>query len=178
MTQHPVVIVPGLGGSGPAHWQTLWESLLPTSTRIEMADWEDPDPATWVAALDAAVGRCAAPPILVAHSLGCAVVARWAQSHARQIERALLVSPSDVDSPAHTPDVVRAFAPMPLARLPFRSTVVASTDDPYVAIERARHFAAAWGGELVTLERAGHINADSGLGSWPAGLALIEDAAA
>jgi len=34
--------------------------------------------------------------------------------------------------------------------------------------------AAAWGSQIVTLAAAGHINADSGLGDWPEGLALLD----
>ena len=58
---------------------------------------------------------------------------------------------------------------MPLARLPFPATVIASSDDPYVTLARARAFAAAWGAAFVDAGALGHINAASGLGDWPAG---------
>jgi hypothetical protein len=64
---------------------------------------------------------------------------------------------------------------MPLQRLPFRSIVVASTDDPYVTLERARAFAEAWGSRIVTVHGAGHINSASGLGHWPSGFALLQE---
>ena len=64
---------------------------------------------------------------------------------------------------------------MPLDRLPFPSIVVASTDDPYVTLERARQFAERWGSRLVTVADAGHINGQSGLGDWPAGFALLQE---
>ncbi|MNR61323.1 hypothetical protein D3C85_1830500 [compost metagenome] len=51
--------------------------------------------------------------------------------------------------------------------------VVASDDDPYCALERARMFAADWGSRLVVVHGAGHINADSGLDDWPQGLKLL-----
>ena len=63
---------------------------------------------------------------------------------------------------------------MPLEPLRFPSIVVASDDDPYATADRARHFAARWGSELVMLSGAGHINSASGLGRWPAGRALLE----
>jgi predicted alpha/beta hydrolase family esterase len=66
------------------------------------------------------------------------------------------------------------FAPIPLAPLPFPSIVVTSADDPYARPGRARHFARCWGGELVELGAAGHINAAAGFGPWPAGAALLE----
>jgi predicted alpha/beta hydrolase family esterase len=80
-----------------------------------------------------------------------------------------------VDSPAHTPDEVRSFSPIPLVRFPFPSVVVASTDDPYSTTDRAGLFARAWGSRLVTLVRAGHINADAGFGEWPEGRALLTE---
>jgi predicted alpha/beta hydrolase family esterase len=81
----------------------------------------------------------------------------------------LLVAPADVDSAAHTPPETRGFAPMPLARLPFPATVIASRDDAYVTLARARQFARAWGAAFVDAGAIGHINAASGLGDWPAG---------
>ena len=62
---------------------------------------------------------------------------------------------------------------MPMARLSFASVVVASTDDPFAALARATAFAAAWGSRLVTLDRAGHINADAGFGPWLEGRTLL-----
>ncbi|MFJ0814662.1 alpha/beta hydrolase, partial [Bordetella bronchiseptica] len=53
---------------------------------------------------------------------------------------------------------------------PYQSVVIASDDDPYCRLERARQFAQDWGSRLVVLQGAGHINADSQLGAWPQGL--------
>jgi hypothetical protein len=64
---------------------------------------------------------------------------------------------------------------MPMMRLPFPSIVVASTDDPFVSLDRATAFSTAWGSRLVVLERAGHINADSGHGPWPEGRRLLDE---
>lgn len=48
------VMVPGIGGSGPEHWQSHWESLYPNTLRIEPNSWDEPDLADWFAALDRA----------------------------------------------------------------------------------------------------------------------------
>ena len=61
----------------------------------------------------------------------------------------------------------------PRTSLPFQSVVVASDNDPYCRLERARLFAEHWGSRLVVVPGAGHINADSGLGDWPQGLKLL-----
>jgi predicted alpha/beta hydrolase family esterase len=64
---------------------------------------------------------------------------------------------------------------MPLALLPFRTIVVASTNDEYVTPERARFFAERWGARIEFIGPAGHINSASGLGRWPAGVALLRE---
>jgi predicted alpha/beta hydrolase family esterase/GNAT superfamily N-acetyltransferase len=169
----PVLILPGLYNSGPAHWQSRWESVHPEMRRVIQDDWERPRCADWIARLDAAI-QATPDAVLVAHSSSCALVAHWAGAHgSRRIHGALLVAPSDPEAPSY-PDGPTGFAPMPLGRLPFSSVVVASTNDRYVTAERARTFADAWGSRLVTIGDAGHINSESGLGEWPAGFALLQ----
>lgn len=168
-----IVIIPGLGGSGPEHWQSVWAARMPGCARVVQQDWDRPDRELWLQGLRHAIEASRGPVVLAAHSLACALVAhaapRWPALFARAVRGALLVAPADVDSPAHTPPETRGFAPLPLARLPFAATVVASADDPYVTFTRARAFAAAWGADFVDAGAVGHINAASGLGDWPAG---------
>lgn len=172
----PVLILPGYADSGPDHWQSHWERADPACRRVVQDDWLEPRRDDWLATLERYVAGCATPPVLVAHSLGCALVAHWGGEHARAAAKgALLVAPADVDSPLRTPGEVRGFGPIPLARLPFPSIVVASTDDPFVSPERASAFAAAWGSRLVILAGAGHINADAGFGPWPEGRRLLAE---
>jgi uncharacterized protein len=82
------------------------------------------------------------------------------------------VAPPDPEGPAY-PAQARSFAPAPLVRMPFRTQVVASQNDPYGGVAFARRCASAWGGELTELGAVGHINAESGLGDWLAGRALL-----
>lgn len=176
----PVVIIPGLGNSGPQHWQRLWQDELgPAASVVEQADWNRPDFADWLARLDDTIAASPNPPVLVAHSLSCALVAHWAAHHGtgygRAIAGAMLVAPADVDSDAHTPPETRAFRPMPLQTLPFPSIVIASNDDPYITRGRATVFAKAWGSRFVDIGAAGHINTASGFGAWPFGRLLLDD---
>ena len=167
--------LPGVGNSGPGHWQTLWEERDPEARRVVQAEWDEPYPQHWRDALEAAVAEADAPVLLVAHSLGCALVAHWARGGSTgKVAGALLVAPPDVDAAVETLPEILPFAPMPLERLPFRSIVVASSDDPYGRIERQRAFAHAWGADLVEIGAAGHINPESGHGEWPEGEALLE----
>ena len=133
----------------------MWEAADPAFRRVVQRDWENPELADWLETLHRHIAACGAAPVLVAHSLACSLVAHWVKSFGRGVKAALLVSPSDVDSPAHTPAEVRSFGPIPLARFPFPSIVVASTNDPYVALERAEFFAKSWGSRFVAVSQAG-----------------------
>ena len=175
MTTTPVLVLPGYGDSGPEHWQSLWEAEDPACRRVVQRDWMLPRLEDWLDTLARHVTECEAPPVLVAHSLACSLVAHWVTRAEGGVKGALLVAPADVDSPAHTPDEVRGFSPVPLVRFPFPSIVVASSDDPFSPLARAELFARSWGSRFVVLERAGHINADSGFGVWPQGRMFLRD---
>jgi predicted alpha/beta hydrolase family esterase len=171
----PILVVPGLGGSGPHHWQTYLERSFPGASRVHQDDWDRPDPAVWTGRLVAAV-EASPGAILVAHSLGCAVVAHAAAARlGLPVAAALLVAPADVEREQVAPDCLRSFAPMPCAPLPFRSIVVASADDPYMTLTRARAFADDWGAEFVDAGALGHINVDAGFGPWPEGERMLRE---
>jgi hypothetical protein len=171
-----VLIVPGLWNSGPEHWQTHWERERADCRRVQQAEWDAPRCADWVATLDRAVRDADAPVVLAAHSLGCALVAHWACAASpdvvARVRGALLVAPSDVEMPGFPP-AAEGFAPMPMRRLPFRATVVASSDDEWVTPARVREFAAAWGAALVDVGPRGHLGSASRLGRWEEGQTLL-----
>src|SRR5205085_8782089 len=125
-------------------------------------------------ALPAAIRGAGAPVVLVAHSVGCLAIAHCARDAALPLHGALLWAPPDVELPDFPP-VLEGFAPIPRARLPFTSIVVASRNDPFSAFARAEALAAAWGSRLVDVGEQGHINADAGLGPWPLGERLLEE---
>ncbi|HQY58335.1 MAG: alpha/beta hydrolase [Nitrospira sp.] len=167
------LVVPGIGNSGPGHWQTLWEQRHPGWQRVQQRDWDRPVCAEWLHGLDAAMARLSAPPVLIAHSMGCLLVAHWAQWASRPVRAALLVAVPDPDGPMFPP-AAQGFQPVPAEPLRFPSLVVASSDDPFGSVAYARRCAADWGSDFVEAGTIGHINADSGLGDWPAGLVLLE----
>ena len=74
-----ILTVPGLGGSGRSHWQSLWEEARPDTIRVELGMWNTPHRNAWVTKLDQAIRAAEAPVILAAHSLGCLAVAWWAE---------------------------------------------------------------------------------------------------
>ena len=165
----PILFVPGLYNSDDDHWQSHWLDSLPDAERVTQADWAEPRLADWSANLRQAIERSPGA-VLVAHSLGCALVAHVAATRAgRCVKAALLVAPADVDRNDAPCSLPHTFAPMPRSPLPFPSTVVASRDDPFVSFERAKRFAAAWRSRFVDLGCAGHVNVASGHGPWPEG---------
>lgn len=174
-----VFILPGLFNSGDRHWQTLWEKTLPNARRVQQTEWNKPDRSDWVATLDAAIAASEGPVLLAAHSLGCALTAWWASArphapHAAKVRGALLVAPPDVER-EDFPAFATGFAPMPRASLPFPAKVIASSDDPWCALPRARAWAEAWGAGFHEIGARGHINGDSGLGDWPQGREWLEN---
>lgn len=164
-----VVIVPGWRDSGPGHWQSLWAERLPGARRVVQDDWVTPARAPWVAALERTVLEAPHPVVLVAHSLGCITATHMGEPAAARVQGALLVAPADPERRA----VLSDFAPVPYAPLPYRSILVASSNDPYCPIRLAGAYARAWGSEFVRLPQAGHVNVDSGHGEWPLGWALL-----
>jgi predicted alpha/beta hydrolase family esterase len=116
-----VLIVPGLGNSGPQHWQSLWEASHPEYKRVRQNAWESPSCADWVSNLDAAISAANQPVVLVAHSMGCIAVINWAITTGKPDNRvagALLVAPPDVEAET-IPVGPTGFSPCPLIPLPF-----------------------------------------------------------
>lgn len=165
-----VVIVPGWRDSGPGHWQSLWAEGLDGAVRVAQDDWVSPRRESWVRTLGDLILAQDAPVVVAAHSLGCIATAHLPPTVAERIVGALLVAPADPERRAALND----FAPVPYAALPYRSVVVASSNDPFCPVRMAGAYARAWGSEFVRMQNAGHINVDSGHGDWPLGLALLQ----
>ena len=169
-----VLVLPGWQNSGPRHWQSRWEALY-GDVRVEQSDWMHPLRGDWMMRLDEAIGELEAaedsPQVaLVAHSLGCQLIAGWA-AHSRKTARvraALLVAPPDVER-EEVRGVLHSFTPIVRQRLPFPSLAVISTDDPFCALDRARAMAIDWGSQVLEVRERGHLNSDSNLGDWPEG---------
>lgn len=168
-----IIIVPGWRDSGPGHWQSLWAARLRNVVRVQQDDWITPSCNAWVASLARTVLQQDEPVIIVAHSLGCIATAHLPPEAAQRISGALLVAPADPERRA----VLSDFAPVPYQKLPYRSVLVASSNDPYCPVRLAGAYARAWGSEFVRMQNAGHINIESGHGEWPLGIALLQSLA-
>lgn len=171
-SQPTLVIVPGWRNSGPGHWQSLWAQRLSYTVRVEMTedDWQRPRRSVWLQAIARTILAQPGPVVVAAHSLGCIATTHLPSEVTRRIRGALLVAPADPERRG----VLSDFAPVPYQPLPYRSVVVASTNDPFCPIRTAGAYARSWGSEVVRLQNAGHINTESGHGEWPLGLSLLQ----
>lgn len=113
-----IIILPGIGGSGEAHWQTLWEEQDPRMQRFRPTNWDEPDLTDWISALERSVAAAPAPPVLVAHSLACLLVAHWQQASALPVAGAFLVAVPDPQAAAF-PNEAKGFANPPTEALRF-----------------------------------------------------------
>jgi uncharacterized protein len=171
------VIVPGINGSGPGHWQSIWQAEWgPAASRIDPASWDEPDLDDWLGALDRAVDQVPdrSEVVLVAHSLGCLATAAWLTTARPGVRGAFLVAPPDVEGADFPASEAASFVRPWDARLTAAVLVVSSTDDPYCTPEAVRRLAAGWEAGHVEIGAAGHVNTASNLGTWPEGRALLE----
>jgi predicted alpha/beta hydrolase family esterase len=166
-----LLFVPGWNGSGPNHWQTIWERDY-GGLRVEQRDWAQPDTQTWVDTLDASIRRYERPIILVSHSLGVLTTARWTATSSLLIAGAFLVAPPDPE--VAECDEIRQFT-IPNQPLSFPALLVASENDPYASLDSAQKMACAWRCDFWNAGRAGHINVASGHGPWREGQARFAD---
>ena len=168
------LIIPGLGNSGPEHWQTYFQNLGDNFCRIEQKEWDAPTCEEWIDTIDNKVAEFdLATVVLIAHSLGCSTIAHWVKKYKREIKGALLVAPSDIEAPQYTFSAT-GFAPIPLEKINFKTIVVASENDIWVSLDRAKFFAEKWGSEFINIGNAGHINAVSGHTNWDEGMRILK----
>lgn len=162
-----ILIVPGLRNSGPAHWQTWFETRLPDTHRVEQENWERTCLSDWAARVREEIDSIGEKVWIVAHSFGCLASVTAGFTRPEQILGALLVAPADPHRFGEPTVLLEE-------KLQFPSLVVASTTDPWVKASIAEHWATQWGSDHLNIGDAGHINVDSGHGPWPDGLHLFE----
>jgi len=161
--------VPGYTGSGPQHWQSIWEQKYNNFCRVQQRDWEQPNCLEWVEQLDNFISRLCSPIILIGHSIGCLVIIRWiSMKYQDSVKGSLLVAPADPQNPSF-PSQAEGFKNLPLTTLPIFSTFIAISNDPYLSLEKATFLADSWGSDQIIIGNCEHINSDSNLALWPFG---------
>jgi hypothetical protein len=170
-----VLIIHGLGGSGPGHWQSwLAQRLAHAGVHVAYPQLPDPDApllSAWRAALMAELEALPAPPVVAAHSLGSVLwLHATAEAQERLAERVLLVAP-----PSETAsfDAIAEFLPAPFApagldRAAGETRLVCGTDDPYCPEGAHVAYAEPLSLPCDVITGGAHLNVDAGYGAWPA----------
>jgi hypothetical protein len=166
-------ILPGYGNSSDGHWQSVFEKKLPNCRRIHQLNWEAPTREDWVMQLQKVLEPLKMEPVVViTHSLGGIALLHWIEQYHPKLLGAFIVAPPDLENPAMDLGL-ESFCPMPTQALSFPAMMVASSNDPWMSLERSRHFAQLWNCKLIEIGEAGHINPDSGFGNWEEGFELL-----
>lgn len=178
--QPTIVLVPGLRGQTPDHWQERMAAELPNTRHLPTPGRADYGLGERIADLQREVEAARGPVVLVAHSAGVLVTLHWARRYGTPVAGALLATPPDLRQPlpAEYPTLAQLSAagwlPVPGDRLPFPSIVAASRNDSLGDFESVSSLAGAWGSQLVDLGPVGHLNPASGFGDWHWAEPLLE----
>ena len=160
---YPSLIIPGLHNSDGRHWQSLWQSHLPNSKRVELSNWDKADLAKWKAGIIQQLNKLTQPAVLIAHSFGALASVSIAAEFPEKVAALFLVAPAD-------PDKFGIRRQLPLSSLSVPAKLIASSNDPWLTESKAAYFALQWGADFLRLKNVGHINSESNLGVWPEGL--------
>ncbi|MFZ7945009.1 RBBP9/YdeN family alpha/beta hydrolase [Neobacillus sp. 19] len=175
MKEQSFLIIHGLGGSGPNHWQTwLAHELTERNYHVSyptFSHFDSPNKSVWLAELDAAIQTLPAGHQLtvITHSLGCLLWLHYTAIYPKRIaEQVILVAPP---SPAIVLSQANSFYPVPLqgnrlSRAAEDTLFIHSTNDPYCSMKDAKSYLSL-GYPSIVLPDSGHINTDSGHGKWP-----------
>lgn len=171
ISETDILLIPGYGKPLPGHWILRWRDKMATARMVKQKELHAPEKNDWLDTLVKEVDAAERPVVLVAHSLGCILVAHGAHRLRGKVRGAYLVAPSDWDREGLVKEFDGGdFKPIPREPLPFPSHLVASRNDPFCEYERAEDFASAWGATFQDAGEAGHINLESGHGPWPEGM--------
>ena len=169
-----ILLLPGLFGSGPGHWQYHWKEDVADSEIVGQDNWDFAEADPWIEKVEQAL-EAAGEAYIVAHSLGCILTARLAEREiASRIKGALLVAPCDLPETAKLHPGALAFGTMPTAALPFPAMTVGSLDDKYMSLDRLTFLTGLWRSGVRNIGLAGHINIASGFGRWTGGYMLLD----
>jgi predicted alpha/beta hydrolase family esterase len=171
------LLLHGLTGSGPEHWQPwLAFRLRKAGHEVRFPELPEPDrpqPTAWDEALRAELEALRPGPgsTVIGHSLGAVLWLRHAVAARGEdpVERVLLVAPPCEG--VGLPEVER-FLPVPtdaaaVAAAAGSTRLVCSDDDPACPTGAAIVYGEPLGVPVDLLPSRGHINAESGLGPWP-----------
>jgi len=169
------LLIHGLGGSGPDHWQSwLAQELLERNYHVcypTFSHSDSPNKEVWLEELSSAIATIPENHSLtvITHSLGCLLWLHYAAlQNKKAANQVILVAPP---SPTNTLSVASSFFPVPLrgnhlCQAAEKTLIVQSTNDPYCPIEEGVCYLRL-GAPAIYFPNFGHINTHSGHGKWP-----------
>jgi predicted alpha/beta hydrolase family esterase len=169
------LVLHGLGGSIDGHWQEwLTRELRKRGNRVwfpQFPQWDHPDKETWLNCLDETINEIPddGPLVVITHSLGCILWIHYAsQRNARKVDRLIMVCPpsNQLDQ-----EEIQNFFPLPVDKTHLRtiaqkSFLILSTNDPFLPQGELQQYF-EYHIPCLILPGQGHINIQSGYGSWP-----------
>ncbi|MEN8302927.1 MAG: alpha/beta hydrolase [Campylobacterota bacterium] len=165
-----VLLLHGWEGSDYPHWQSWLAGELAKDygnvSFLKFSNYDFPDFSTWKKELIAHL-KDFKPDIVICHSLANTLWFHLCNSESVQkVEKLYLVAPPSIKCDINE---LESFFPldMPKNAHAKETLLISSTDDPYMSMDEAQELRDSLGVEMVVLENAGHINADSGYGEWP-----------
>jgi len=165
-----VLLLHGWEGSDYPHWQSWLAGELAKDygnvSFLKFSNYNFPNFAAWKKELTAHL-KDFKPDIVICHSLANTLWFHLCNSESIQkVEKLYLVAPPSIKCDITE---LESFFPldMPKNAHAKESLLITSTDDPYMKIDEAQELRDSLGVEMIVLENAGHINADSGYGEWP-----------
>jgi predicted alpha/beta hydrolase family esterase len=122
ISETDILLIPGYGKTLPGHWLLRWQDKMPTARVVAQRELQRPNKKDWVDTLVKEVEACQRPVVLVAHSLGCILVAHAAHALKDKVRGAYLVAPSDWDRDGLVSEFDGGdFKPVPTHPLPSRA---------------------------------------------------------
>ncbi len=167
------VLLHGLDGSGPDHWQTWLAKRLTDGAQDvrfpDLPDAADPQPDAWEQAVRAEVAAAGPDCTVLCHSLACLTWLRIASSADRQLAArvALVAPPHTTEVPAVVRFKLARLVPKAVHVAAGETRIVWAPDDEYCPGGAAKSFGAPLRISGDRIERGGHLNTDAGYGPWP-----------
>lgn len=154
------LLLPGHGGADPSHPFARWAAAeAPAVQLLAQHDWQRPLRGDWLMQLENAWLDVSGPVQVVAHDLGCWLLAAWAQVSRQPMQRmrpALLINPLPCHAPAWQSRLPSWQCTTP-QRLPFAAQVLSHGADA-AQTAYAAQLAQAWGAShrIAPSEASGH----------------------
>jgi len=165
-----VLLLHGWGGSDSPHWQSWLAGEIAKDygkvSFLKFSDFDTPKIDVWKEELLEELAKFK-PDIVICHSLANILWFHLCNDKAikSEVAKLFLVAPPSINSDI---EELKSFFPLqtPSNLYAKKALLIASTNDPYMTTDEAIKLKESLNIEMIILQNAGHINADSGYGKW------------